>query len=715
MKDKPGTSNEDFEAPSGFDLNAFYHIILERWWLVLLCFLFTMGLGTVYVLVTPKTYKSESVVEVEQGPSKVLNIQDVTSEDLKQDEILKTIEARITSVDDLSNVIDRLSLTPAALGLTRKDPPYSKEELIVALNEAVTAKLQRGTRLITVSATNTDPKMAQAICAELVAEYIRSDAAERIGISGEANKFLLEQSDQLKQRVSIAEKAAQDFKDAHPGVSLDDTTNFTEGKLRDLVNRVNDARQVRIRLEADNDQVQRIFHQTNGTDQTDQLLTVQSVASDPGVLQVQKTIADEEGIFASLKQRYLPKHPSYIQEQSKLAGLQSALQNAVYKVAKSLNTAVDAARQGESKMQHVLADQEQAKTDNDKLSIPYTALTREVGRNRDLYDSVQERLKETDLTTNMDDNKIQTVSAASIPYKPYKPMIALVLGACFAGGALLSAALCYALSMADDTLRTIDAAEEALGMQAVGAIPMAEKLVYIEDGIAILQEPDGAVAEAFRTLRAALGLLDGESTHRVCLFTSGVPGEGKSYCSINYAISLAQLGRRTLLMDFDLRLPSVEPIFFKEKKVNGVSLLLEGVASLEDCYYPTIVPNLFVMPAGKRSQNPSELIANTDFPKLFAMISTHFDELVVDSSPIHAVSDTLLIAKYVDVVCQVVHAAKTPAKVARRAAEKLQNAGAKPAGFVLNRLPKSSADYYYYYGGGSYGKGVYGASAASKG
>jgi capsular exopolysaccharide synthesis family protein len=269
--------------------------------------------------------------------------------------------------------------------------------------------------------------------------------------------------------------------------------------------------------------------------------------------------------------------------------------------------------------------------------------------------------------------------------------------------------------MADDTLRTIDAAEEALGMQAVGAIPMAEKLLPIEEGIAILQEPDGAVAEAFRTLRAALGLLDNESSHRICLFTSGVPGEGKSYCSINYAISLAQLGRRTLLMDFDLRLPSVEPIFFKEKKVNGVSLLLEGVAAIEDCYYPTPVPNLFVMPAGKRSQNPSELIANTDFTKLFAMVSTHFDEIVIDSSPIHAVSDTLLIAKYADVVCQVVHAAKTPAKVARRAAEKLEGAGARPAGFVLNRLPKTSADYYYYYGGGSYGKGVYGASAAAKG
>jgi succinoglycan biosynthesis transport protein ExoP len=722
MRTKTSNSTDDFEPESGLDLSAIYHTCLEKWWLVLLCLAACLGLGFFYISHTPKTYRSEAEVEVEQNTAQVLAIQDVTSEDLKEQEVLKTIEARLVSVQDLADLIQREHLTPADLDMpprkgpfTDQNPDYIPQELVAALADEVSAKLTRGTRLITVSAVNTKPKTAQLITTGLIAEYIRSDTAERAGISGEANRFLLEQADMLKQRVSIAEQAAQSFKDAHPGVALDDTKDFIDGKLRDLTNLFYTARQNRIRLESDSEQVQRILQHSSGSEQTDQLLTVQSVAADPGVLQIEKSISDEEAVFASMKQRYLPKHPTYIQEQSKLAGLKLSLQVAVFQAAKSLAPAVESARQDETKMQRVLADEEQQKANDDKLNIPYTALTREVDRNRDLYDSVEERLKETDLTTNMDDSKIQTVSPATLPYVPYKPKPVLVLLACTVVGLLLSFAACFALSMTDNSLRTVDEAEEALGLQAVGAIPVGDKLGFIEDGIAILEEPDGAIAESFRTLRAALGLLDDSGAHRVFLFTSGVPGEGKSYCSINYAISLAQLGRKTLLIDSDLRLPSIEPIFFKDKKVNGLSVLLEGKATLDQCYYPTIVPNLFVMPAGRRSQTPSELIANTDFPRLITAVSAEFDDVVIDSSPVHAVSDTLLIAKHADVVCLVVHASKTPAKVALRAVQKLEGANAKPAGFILNRLPKSSADYYYYYGGGgSYGKGVYGASEASK-
>jgi capsular exopolysaccharide synthesis family protein len=714
MKESTVSSIEDGEESNSLDLHAVFQTLRERWWLILLCFIFTVGIGVFYIIITPKTYQSTTVIQVEQAPTQVMNnIQDVTTEDLKEQEVLKTIETNLTGAELLINVIDKLGLTPAQLGLKPRNPPYTKEELAATLGEQVTSKLTRGTRLIEVSALNTDPKLAQKISSAVVAEYIRADMAQRIGVSGEANRFLLEQSDTLKQRVAIAEKAAQDFKDAHPNVPLDDSVQFSEDKLRFLTEKVNDARQTRIHLESDNEQVQKILARTQGREQTDQLLTVQSVAADPAVLQIQKSIADEEATFAALKQRYLPKHPGYIQEESKVAGLQSSLGTAVLNAAKGLVTAVDSARQAEEKIEKVLADQRQAKLENDRLTIPYSALTREVDRNRDLYDSVQERLKETDLTVNMDDNKIQTVSAASMPYEPAKPKPILVIPACFVGGILLSFCACYALSMTDRSLRTVDEAEERLGLQAVGAIPIGGKLGSVDDGLGIIKEPDGSMAESFRTLRAALGLLDKDGNHRIFLFTSGVPGEGKSFCSVNYAVSLAQLGRRVLLIDADLRLPSIEPVFFKTKQTNGLSVLLEGGARAEDCYHPTPVPNLFVMPAGRRAQNPSELIANSDFSRVLQSLSTDFDSIVVDTSPVHAVSDTLLIARYADVVCLVVRAGKTPAKVAERAAQKLKDAEAKLAGFILNRLPAGSSNYYYYYGGGSYGKGVYGAKATS--
>ena len=546
--------NEDNEEGAAFDPHAVLLVMREKWWLVLLCMLFTIGLGIFYISVTPKTYLSEATVQVEQSPSKILDIQDVTQEDLKEQEVLKTIEARLTSVEDLSNIINRLKLTPKMLGMKPRTPPftdenphYTPEEIVAALSDQVTAKLTRGTRLIVVTAANQDKRLAQQICTNLIAEYIRSDMAERAGISGEANRFLLEQADMLKQRVSIAEQAAQDFKDAHPGVELDEAETSVDEKLRDFANHVTDAQQTRIRLEADNDQVQKILAKGNSPDQTIELLTVPSVAADPDVLQIQKSISDEQAIFASVKQRYLPKHPNYIQEESKIAGLKSSLQTAVLQAAKSLTTSVQAARQAEAKINGILDEQKKGRVVVDKLQIPYNALVREVNRNLDLYNSVLERLKETDLTTNMDESKIATISPASLPYTAYKPKRALILLGCFIFGGLLSVAACFAISMSDESVRTIDEAEEALGMKAVGAIPLGEKLTTIEEGIAILREPDGPIAESFRTLRAALGLLDEDGSNRVFLFTSGVPGEGKSYCSINYAISLAQLARKTLL------------------------------------------------------------------------------------------------------------------------------------------------------------------------
>jgi succinoglycan biosynthesis transport protein ExoP len=197
---------------SPVDARAIFHTILERWWVILLCLLFTLGIGFLYILITPKTYKSTTVIQVEQAPTQLMtNIQDVTTEDLKEQEVLKTVENNLVAGELLINVIDRLNLKPENLKLKPRDPPYTKEEMADALAEEVTAKLTRGTRVIEVSALNTDPKLAQKISTAVVAEYVRQDMAQRIGVSGEANKFLLEQADTLKKRVSIAEDAAQSF------------------------------------------------------------------------------------------------------------------------------------------------------------------------------------------------------------------------------------------------------------------------------------------------------------------------------------------------------------------------------------------------------------------------------------------------------------------------------------------------------------------------
>ena len=705
--------DEDEEAQ--LDFGKLMRTLRRKWWLVPACLGLAVGLATIYVLVTPFTYRSEEVVQVEQSQTKLLNVADLKAEDLKQDTILKTFEQNMLSGDVLGRVIDRLKITPEELNLK----PHSDgsallpQEIVDALEKMCSSKLERGTRLITVSADSLRPKRAQEIAAALVSEYIQADQAERNGVSGEANRFLLVQSDELRKLVSAAERSAQAYKDAHPGVPLDDSQTYVEGKLLALTNRVNDSRQTLIRLEADNQQAQHILSRYAGAEQTTQLLALQSIASDPTVQDAQRNLATEEATFAALTQRYLPKNPKYIQEQSRLTEVRAERDRAIVKAANGLGTAVAAARESEAQVDQLLKQAEKEKLDTDRVAIPYISLTREVDRNRALFDSVQERLMETDITANVDANNIRIITPADLPYKPVKPKTLLVLSAAVVVGLLMSVGIALAFSTADHTLQSIAQAEEELQLPAVGAIPVGDPFGPPGSGFSIITKPHTALAESFRTLRTALDLLGEDdpdasgATRRSMLFTSAVPGEGKSFCSSNYAISVAQLGKRTLLIDADLRLPVLEKIFLKDSKANGLSRLLEGAAPLEECYYATEVEGLFFMPAGKRSQSPAELIANKQFPNLLATMLEHFDRVIIDSAPVHAVSDTLIITKHVDATTLVVHSSSTAVDIVQSALAKLNRANAKMAGFILNRVPQSSS--YYYYQGGSYGKGVYGA------
>ena len=233
-------------------------------------------------------------------------------------------------------------------------------------------------------------------------------------------------------------------------------------------------------------------------------------------------------------------------------------------------------------------------------------------------------------------------------------------------------------------------------------------------GLLLLREPHSPVAEAFRTLRTALSLLGNQKTRTTFLFTSAVPGEGKSFSSINYSVSLAQQGLRTLLIDADLRLPTIGKVLFDEKWHIGVSEVITGQASLDDTIRTTEVDNLFVITAGTRAPNPAELLSGPAFGDLIKEASQKYDRIVIDSAPVNAVADSLLLVKYVSTVCLVLHAGKTARKAIIRAVNKLSEAGSRPVGFIINRLPRhGGANYYYYYSAGEYGK-VYGAAQVAE-
>ena len=303
---------------------------------------------------------------------------------------------------------------------------------------------------------------------------------------------------------------------------------------------------------------------------------------------------------------------------------------------------------------------------------------------------------------------MQIVESASFQPFPVSPQPFRTMMIAIFGGLGSGIVFVGLLNFLDRSIKTVDQAEYISGLPVLAAVPNM-KFPAEKSYLLMVREPNSTAAEAFRSLRASVTLLGPEAERKVLLFTSAAPSEGKSFSCTNYSVSLAQQGYRTLLIDADLRRPSIHKVFHLDRTISGITDYLIGKVDLQGAVHGMDVPNLFVMPGGQKAPNPAELLSGHGFAELIADASKSFDRVVIDSAPVMAVSDTLLMTPYVQSVCLVVHARQTARNMVRRAVGVLDQVGSRPVGLVLNRLPsKSGINHYYYYTQHGYGEGVYG-------
>jgi polysaccharide biosynthesis transport protein len=455
--------------------------------------------------------------------------------------------------------------------------------------------------------------------------------------------------------------------------------------------RVNDAKAARTRLEVDHAQVVKL-----GTNVTD-LLVLPVVVNDATVANINMTLTKLENEFANLKQRYKERHPKYIQAQSQLSDWRQTLTNAVLKVSQTISAAYANAQAGEEALEKALRDQEKAALELNKQAIQYNVLAREVESDRALYDSVLTRLKETSLTKELQSDKVRIFQSAYVPEAPFSPNVRKTIALGALGGLGAGVLLVLLLNAMDSSLKTVDQTETYLKFPVLAVLPQIKELKAGKTSLVLNNDPLSAAAEAFRSLRTSISMLGKEESRKVTLFTSALPEEGKTFCSVNLATSLAQQGYKTLLIEADLRRPSVEKnVFGRKNEQPGVTDFLTGKKRLDEVVQGTVVENLFVITGGTRAPNPGELLAEGGFDDLIDQAKLRFDRVVVDTAPIHAVSDALTILERIDTVCLVVRAGRTPKRAIPRALNMLKAAGAPVAGVILNCMPRRKAGFYAY-------------------
>jgi succinoglycan biosynthesis transport protein ExoP len=708
------------ENAEPFDWRYYVHAILERWWLVCLALLLGAILSVFLISREKSLYGARAVLFIEQQREQVLNdrVQTVRDDEIRSIDMINTIVETLNSYPMAERVVRRLELAsdPAFLRAIGWDSAKSGEPDLAAaagaLSGLVKSTYREMTRLIDVVARTADPQVSTKLANGYADEYLRLLLEQTTDSTKAASQFLVEEAARLGEKMRLAEEAMQSFRERERAASLE--TMITEAQAG-IDQNTEEAQQTEAFLrQLDTD----LAAVSGSGGDTALLLRLPSVGSDPRVAQMNAQVTALELELDEMSRRYREGHPAHTGTKARLEVLRGDLALLAVEVVSQLETR---RAQAEAQLERLRAKREESEKRLLEItgkSVEYNRLLRNLEADRALYESVIARLKEVDVTSGLTDQSIniqeRAMGAGPVPSQTLKYILLGTFGGLAAGIASV-----LALNYLDPSLRTIDQVEQRTGLSVVASVPLIKKSGPAAGGGGInlpaVKDRRGAVAESFRTMRATLAMISGREKHRVFLVTSAIPGEGKTFTSSNFAATLAQQGFRTLLIDADLRKPSVSKLFFNKNLKPGLSEVLMGTSAPEDAAVTTQIENLSVLPAGGMAPNPSELLAQPAFEALVKKLRGEYDRIVIDCSPVLAVRDPLLLAKSVDASCLVVRAGHSPAKASIQAVRLLADADTPASGVVLNAVRQGTSSYYAYayrtYG--TYGaKGVYGESSA---
>lgn len=689
------------------DLHSLIRLLLEKAWLIMACLVVAVVAVAVYVQRAPRVYQATTTIQVEQEDAKVVKVEQVVSEDMRSLEILNTVAQKLVNGTLLAKVLDANNLLPAVGAVVTNDTrTLTREDILTRFSKSVKSALRRNTRLIDITVANTNPELAARLANGLVENYLAQDAQVQQTANTGASVFLRQEADRLKKKLEASDQALQDYRKHVGAISLEQSQDIVTPQLQDLNKRFT-------QIKADVIQAQGTYQDSlNMSTNIEALLAYSQVAADPDVLKIATAVSQLENEFAVIRQRYRAKHPKYILAESSLAGLKEQLALTTLKVRARIQESLRIAYQNALTAQQGLETQLHNTETNAMLlsdsAVRFNVLTREVKSDQALFDSVIARLGETAVAAQIMPERIRVIQPALVPELPSSPKIKLLFMLAIFGGLGVGLGISFLLYSIDASFHTVDEVEHVLEYPVLGAIPKLSRLKGHE--LVASQNAHSSGAEVFRSLRATLSLLGKESERRTYLFTSSLPGEGKTFNSANYAASLAQQGLRTLLIDLDLRRPMVEQFFLGESgQLPGVTDYFLGRKKLEELWQQNKeIPNLCWIAAGSSVPNPAELLTQSDFTKLLKDGLAHFDRVIVDTAPVLPVSDTLLLADKVQTVVLVVQSCKTSRKAVARSLLLLKNANAPIGGMILNMLPNRIINGYYYSYYQGYGYGHYG-------
>ena len=708
-------------------LGEYVRVLIKRKWIVITCLATIFSVVAIATLRMTPIYEASGSIEVNK-PDASLNFQNSATFSLDYyDPTELETEIKILQSDLLAlQVIRELNLdrrpefggnVPPSPSLDlAPDPlqadPARASALLAGFKGNLRVALSPSSRIIEIHYRSSDSQMAASVVNTLMQTYVDNNIKSRFESTMQASDWLQKQLVDMQMKVETSQEKLVRYQKEHEILGIDEKQNITTAKLDELNKELTAAESERMDKEA--------FYQLVQSGDPDAIASAAGTtdAQGAGVQAASQLLdslrsrqADLKIQVADLNTQFGPAYPKVNQLNNQLKEVDSQIQAEMKKIVAKVRGQYMTSLQRENMLRDALEKQKQEANKLNESAIEYNLLKRDSETYRTLYEGLLQKLKEAGVSAGLKANNFHIVDSARPATSPVEPNIPRNLGFGFALGLATGVGLAFLLEGLDNTIRTTEQAQAVSGLASLGMIPLGSKaardgasskrlvIASSKEAVELVTQvrPQSQMAESYRALRTSLLLSNLGAPPKVIMVTSALPQEGKTTTSINCAVVLAQKGVRVLLVDADLRRPSIHKTLGMGPR-SGLSNVLTGSTTLEQVIaHPSILPNLHVLPAGTPPPNPAELLASTNMRDVLVQLGEQYDHIVLDTPPSLSVTDAVVLSQRADAVVLVIRSGQTTKQALRRARDILARVNAKVVGVLLNAVDLSSPDYYYYY------------------
>ena len=714
-----GETREE-RAEESFDLLEYWRTVNKRKWSILGLALAIALLAALVVSAIRPSYRSTVTILMEPQTNKVVKIEEVYAgiggnrEFIQtQVEILKSRElaARVGQKLKLAvnpefdprqaepvfwrRWIEAVGIDPADFGMAAAKKLDIDEE---AVAKSVTGRLQggltvepvRASQLVRISYDAYDPQLAATIANTVAETFVESDLEARYQMTQKASNWLSDRLGGLRQKVEAAERALQQYREKEriveaKGVAQSGASN----QLAQLTSALVEARNRRNESENRYNQIRGIRGASASAYES-----VPAVMNNGMVSSMRASELEAEKRLSELSKRYGREHPRMVQADAELRGARENVRRAIETVVASITREYEVARANEASIERSLGQSKGEIQEINRKEFQLGVLEREVAVNKQLFDMFLGRFKETSAASDLQSTIARVVDTAIPSASPHKPNKRQVVLIALVVGLFIGVMLALLLERLDSTVKTSHDVESKLGLPVLASLPIVRDKRGVKVERIFVEDPQAIFSEGIRTARTGIQLSSIDVPHHAIVVTSSVPGEGKTTFSVNLALAFAQT-RKVVLVDADLRRPSIYSLFEKELNSPGLSSLVAGSTPPADCIFKVEGTELYVVPSGPVPPNPLELLLSKRFEETLHKLHEMFEMVIIDSPPVQLVSDAMVIARNCTGMVYVVKADDTPYQVARNGVKRLKLANANVIGVVLNQMDFERADKYY--------------------